>query len=1349
VKTINVIEAVFFAALDKKNAGDRAAYLDQACVGDPDLRRCVEKLLNAQPKVGEFLQAPAAELPQTADAPADERAGIIIGPYKLLHEIGEGGMGTVWMAEQEQPVRRRVALKVIKPGMDSRQVLARFEAERQALALMDHPNIAKVLDAGATANNRPYFVMELVKGQPITEFCDKNCLTPRERLELFIPVCHAIQHAHQKGIIHRDIKPHNVLVALYDGKPVPKVIDFGVAKATAEPLTDKTLFTRHGQVVGTFEYMSPEQATLDQIDVDTRSDVYSLGVLLYELLTGTTPLEKERLRQAGLAEVLRLIREEEPPKPSTRLTSSPGLLAMAAAQRKTESQRLPKVVRGELDWIVMKALEKDRDRRFVTPNGLARDIERYLKGEEVTACPPTRTYRFRKWAGKHKVAFATTSAIAAALVAGISLTTWQAVRATNAERIASDNEEAARAAETVARAATAEAIHDRDTAATANDKLERTMQLQRKTRYAAEMNLVQAAFNAKDMPQVKKLLLAQVPKPGEPDDRGAEWHYWDRRLNGFVKEISLPALPPIAMRANAAFSPEGRRLANSILYFDIEPGKGTFRSMKVLAQIWDVETGQLAKQREWDLVADLNVPGGDTFSGAATPSIEFVNGGREVMIGALINARPFNGETNGCIREFVWNPETNESKPLFAREFEQRVDRTFITAAPTTAYTDDLSLQARIVFDPDADKRVLEVVRLADQKVLLRKVATNLRIGRVSLSPDGKYLIAGVGDLGPVGPARRVPTNLRTALWKIGGGDDPLWQRADEEPQLGFGDNPLLARKFVFSADGKTYSDFRYRAMGLTVDTFDLETGKLVQSRALVDGDGAARGPFAGFSLSARSMAAATDTRNGWIAVPSATGVAVRRLDPPTRTTAEATVDYESLDGPPLLIAFRPDGSLVTLHQDGGGFDESSLASKLRFWPKPAYVPIETTTWSGAVRPIVNRDRTHAAFLVAELPTRVGPQTLASRFKPLRLVVVDHTGAKLLDVTSTDRQTLSALEMDSDTFGIVRLSDTSRVARFSADGRYITYCVRTPSRQDPPDAAEAFDEVVTFDLQEKREVARLRLETGLELVHIRFSLDDSRLLVAAGVRTPQKDPDPFDPRRGTDMQVHSARLYEFPAGRPISDLKLPADKAVAGFRVTPQGWEGYAARGIRAAEASFHRWELASGEYLGEMKVERPQARPAERPPARQEISREERGGRVVRRFRTFRDERGFGEGMTAEVWDTARQGTGDRPLFTIEETETFQALLSPDGKRLLVSQLQSGLPRRAARPWTLYCTDTGRPVLSLPALGTIPIRALPISFGFETLGIWSADGRQFWATVDREGNLLGADFRPREPVKK
>ena len=345
--------------------------------------RCVQVLR----KTGAFARLPFQET-ATAIHAVSEGPGATVGPYKLLQELGEGGMGVVYMAEQEKPVRRTVALKIIKPGMDSKHVIARFEAERQALAMMDHHSIAKVLDAGATETGRPYFAMELVKGVPITTYCDKNKLTLPERLTMFIPVCHAIQHAHQKGVIHRDIKPTNVLVTMYDGHPVPKVIDFGIAKATQQKLTERTMFTGIGQILGTIEYMSPEQAEMNQLDIDTRSDVYSLGVMLYELLTGSTPITKVQLRNVGLEEMLRTIRETEPPKPSTRLSGSREADPTVSDARKTEPARLSKIVRGDLDWIVMTALEKDRTRRYDTANDLAADIQRFLSGDMVNACPP-------------------------------------------------------------------------------------------------------------------------------------------------------------------------------------------------------------------------------------------------------------------------------------------------------------------------------------------------------------------------------------------------------------------------------------------------------------------------------------------------------------------------------------------------------------------------------------------------------------------------------------------------------------------------------------------------------------------------------------------------------------------------------------------------------------------------------------------------------------------------------------------------------------------------------------------------------------------------------------------------
>ncbi len=437
-------QQIFVKVLAESNPADRLTCLDQACGTDAELRQRVEVLLQAHERAGQFLESPAAGPdPTSAFPPLRERPGTEIGPYKLLQQIGEGGMGVVYMAEQSEPIARRVALKIIKPGMDTRQVIARFEAERQALALMDHVNIARVLDAGTTEQGRPYFVMELVHGVPITRYCDDNHLTPRERLELFVPVCQAIQHAHQKGIIHRDIKPSNVMVTLYDGQPVPKVIDFGVAKATEQRLTERTLFTQYGTMVGTLEYMSPEQAEMSALGVDTRSDIYSLGVLLYELLTGSTPLDRKRMREAAFGEILRIIKEEEPPKPSTRLSDSGEALASISANRHTEPAKLTKLVRGELDWIVMKALEKDRNRRYETANGFALDVQRYLSDEPVQACPPSPGYRLRKFACRNTRALLTTGIVALAVLFGVGTLGW-AVRDRAARREDAAKQEAAR-----------------------------------------------------------------------------------------------------------------------------------------------------------------------------------------------------------------------------------------------------------------------------------------------------------------------------------------------------------------------------------------------------------------------------------------------------------------------------------------------------------------------------------------------------------------------------------------------------------------------------------------------------------------------------------------------------------------------------------------------------------------------------------------------------------------------------------------------------------------------------------------------------------------------------------------
>jgi serine/threonine protein kinase len=472
------VKELFAAALDLADEPARQAFLERECAGDTELRRRLEALFRAhdQPQ-------PALDQPLAAFAPVEpatvvqEPPGMVLaGKYKLIERIGEGGMGSVWMAQQIEPVKRMVAVKFIKSGGDSKSILARFEAERQALALMDHPNIAKVLDAGTAGSwidetrftigdgegtgqqptiafqkprienaGRPFFVMELVKGVPITKFCDARKLTPRQRLELFVPVCQAIQHAHQKGIIHRDIKPSNVLVALYDDRPVPKVIDFGVAKATGTQLTEQTLVTGFA-IVGTPQYMSPEQATLNNLDIDTRSDIYSLGVLLYELLAGSPPFRRKELEKAGMLEILRVIREEEPAKPSTKVSTADALPSLAA-NRSTEPAKLTKMLRGDIDWIVMKALEKDRSRRYEAASGLARDIERYLADEPVLAGPPSAAYRLRKFVKRHKGRVIAAALVLLALLIGMAGTTIGLVRAEQArsEAVAAQHAEKERA----------------------------------------------------------------------------------------------------------------------------------------------------------------------------------------------------------------------------------------------------------------------------------------------------------------------------------------------------------------------------------------------------------------------------------------------------------------------------------------------------------------------------------------------------------------------------------------------------------------------------------------------------------------------------------------------------------------------------------------------------------------------------------------------------------------------------------------------------------------------------------------------------------------------------------------
>ena len=573
-------ETLFHQALSRPPA-ERAAFLDQACASQPELGAAVIALLAAHDEPGNFLGQPPAVLGATVDpapgawaasAPAssadDAEVGGRIGPYKLLQQLGEGGMGTVYVAEQEYPVKRRVALKVIKPGMGSGQILRRFEAERQALALMEHVNIARVLDAGTTQGGRPYFVMELVKGEPITKYCDGVHLPIRDRLALFTRVCAAIQHAHQKGIIHRDIKPGNVLVCLQDGQPVPKVIDFGVAKALHQKLTDQTLYTEIGSLVGTFEYMSPEQAELSALDIDTRADVYALGVLLYELLTGTTPLNTKRLRGAAYAEMLRMIKEEEPPWPSTRLTESKESLSGLAARRRTDAGRLTKAVRGELDWIVMKALEKDRTRRYEAARDLARDVERHLRDEPVEACPPSAAYRLKKFFRRHKGPVAAALLVVLALLGGLLGTGYGLLQAEQARDLAEANERTAMANAAQAAAERNKALAEKARAGHAADGA-------RANQYLAHMHLAQIDYERLHFHRMRDTLdLYRQPPPGRKDVRGWEWYYLDRLCHAELRTLSGHGQAVTC----AAVSPDGRRIVSG----------SADRTLK----IWDASTGQ-------------------------------------------------------------------------------------------------------------------------------------------------------------------------------------------------------------------------------------------------------------------------------------------------------------------------------------------------------------------------------------------------------------------------------------------------------------------------------------------------------------------------------------------------------------------------------------------------------------------------------------------------------------------------------------------------------------------------------------------------------------------------------------
>ncbi len=555
-------EADLFQAAAQLSGGARAIFLEQACQGDSALRLRIGALLAAHDEPDGVLAdtLPKAQPTVKADLPAaeDEAVGQKIGRYKVLEKVGEGGCGMVYVAEQTEPVRRRVALKVIKLGMDTRQVVARFEAERQALAMMDHPNIAKVLDAGATDTGRPYFVMELVRGIKITDYCDQNNLPTSERLDLFIKVCQAIQHAHQKGIIHRDIKPSNILVTLHDGVPVPKVIDFGIAKATEGRLTDATVYTQLHQFIGTPAYMSPEQAEMSGLDIDTRSDIYSLGVLLYEMLTSRTPFDAQELMSLGIDAMRKTIREKNPLRPSTRLaTLQRDELTTTAKRRSVESSKLTRLVRGDLDWIVMKCLAKDRTRRYETANGLAMDLKRHLTNEPVVARPPSKLYEFQKTLRRHKLGFAAAAAAITVLAVGVALTTWQALRATHAEQEQKKLREIAVNALEGEKVQRAQAQSERQRAEANAEKFKNASIQSRRSQYAADLLAATAEIEKGRYGGARTFLREYFPREGKEELRGFEWRYLWQLSAG----QQLNIYPIGGEVIDMAWSPDGGMLA--------------------------------------------------------------------------------------------------------------------------------------------------------------------------------------------------------------------------------------------------------------------------------------------------------------------------------------------------------------------------------------------------------------------------------------------------------------------------------------------------------------------------------------------------------------------------------------------------------------------------------------------------------------------------------------------------------------------------------------------------------------------------------------------------------------------
>jgi eukaryotic-like serine/threonine-protein kinase len=746
IATMSAAKSIFGQALSLEEADRRADFLDEACGGDTALRAEVDSLLEAEAAAGDFLHAQRARtLAESLGGSPDIRLAACLGPYKLLEQIGEGGMGTVYVAQQTEPIKRLVALKILKGRLDSRQVVARFEAERQALALMDHPNIARILDGGMVGEGaragdwglgeadspalapspspsptagRPYFVMELVKGIPITQFCGEQGLSLRERLKLFVPVCEAVQHAHTKGIVHRDLKPSNVLVAMYDARAVPKVIDFGVAKAIGHKLTLETLHTGFDAIVGTPEYMSPEQASFNQLDVDTRSDVYSLGVLLYELVTGAPPFPPARRDPAGMVELLRAIREDEPTRPSTKLAAARTKPNEPAPRGGLEPQRLSRQVRGDLDWIIIKTLEKDRSRRYQTASDLAHDVERYLKDEPVEACPPSSAYRLQKFVRRHRVAAIAALAVAASLLIGTTVSSWLAWRAVQAEQAQSKLRKDAEAKETRARksaqmaeVAQMEAHEERSKAVNAAQALEAALARERQTSYIHRIALAQREWGANEVGRARELL-AECPE----ELRGWEWRYVRKLCDS--QDVTYTGHRDNVR--DVVYSPDGERVASV--------GGGEVR-------VWKAASGEDAYQ----------------IAGRQAVGAAFSRDGKVLAVAGKEAVTLHNAATGNEQRRIDAGIKPTERFPFPA-------SLTSITISDDGQLVAAGGTLAKVGGPHGYSGGVAKVWNTESGELLQAFDTLSTSVSSVALSPDGKWIAAGTygagGELPEVGEVR-------------------------------------------------------------------------------------------------------------------------------------------------------------------------------------------------------------------------------------------------------------------------------------------------------------------------------------------------------------------------------------------------------------------------------------------------------------------------------------------------------------------------------------------------------------------------------------------------------------------